>query len=435
MNNHPLNKRLFGEASWALFGQLGSAIALLAGIRILTEQVSPEVYGQVALFSGFVALGVALFAYPFICTGMRLLPECLHKRERAELQSVVVRLTIRSTALALIILAVAGGIYSYFFNDGIGLFVLAGFLLVVTVRREFGVQLLIGERRQREASLWQTIDSILRPCFAIALVELWGAKAGWVLFGYILASIVSNLIGSIIHGRAGDESPHPISVSSLKREIWAYALPLIPMELLYWVNGLGDRYIIGSLMTAADVGLYAASYTLINEAFNRSSMVLLRIFQPVYFQSVSSKDTKEGFNILWIWIACVAALGITGVTAIYFLKDWVAFLLLSKTYHEAILLMPAIGIGCALHALGTVLAQPLLAGKQTSSVLIGRLCGAVTAIIVIPVMVTHYGLLGAAMANPIYFGVEAIALGLLAKPWRINKTEHVDDLILAEEEI
>ena len=435
MNRHPLNKRLFGEASWALFGQLGSAIALLAGTRILTEQVSPEVYGQVALFTGFVALGVTLFAYPFICTGMRLLPECLHKRERAELQSVVERLTIRSTALALIILAVAGGIYSYFFNNEIGLFVLAGFLLVVTVRREFGVQLLIGERRQREASLWQTIDSVLRPCFAITLVGLWGATAGWVLFAYILASSVSNLVGSILYGGMGDENPRPISANHLKREIWAYALPLIPMELLYWVNGLGDRYIIGSMMTAADVGVYAASYTLINEAFNRSAMVLLRLFQPVYFQAVSGKDSKDGFNILWTWIACVVVLGMTGVTALYFLKDWVAFLLLSKTYHEAIILMPAIGIGCALHALGTVLAQPLLASKQTSSVLIGRLCGAVTAIIVIPFMVTHYGLLGAAMANPIYFGVEAIALGLLAKPWRSNRTEYVDDLILAKEEI
>ena len=76
-------KQLFGDAFWALFGQLASAIALLAGTRILTELVTPDIYGQVALLNGFVALGVALFSYPFICAGMRLLPECLDKRERA----------------------------------------------------------------------------------------------------------------------------------------------------------------------------------------------------------------------------------------------------------------------------------------------------------------------------------------------------------------
>jgi O-antigen/teichoic acid export membrane protein len=80
--------------------------------------------------------------------------------------------------------------------------------------------------------------------------------------------------------------------------------------------------------------------------------------------------------------------------------------------------MPAIAIGCALHALGTVVAQPLLANKRTRLMLLGRICGAVAAAISIPLMVKNYGLLGAAMANPIYFGVEALVLALLAKPWR-----------------
>jgi len=434
MQNHSFNKRLFGEASWALFGQLGSALALLAGTRILTELVSPEVYGQVALLGGFIALGVTLFAYPFICAGMRLMPECLHKRERAELRSVVARLTVRSTALAVVILTATGVVARYLFNSDIGLFALAGFLLVVTVRREFGVQWLIGERRQREASLWQTIDSILRPGFAIALVGLWGAKASLVLLGYILASITANLVGAIVRGGDSDEMPRPLNASSLKHEVWAYAMPLIPMELLFWVNGVGDRYVIGCLMTAADVGVYAASYTLINEAFNRSAMVLLRTFQPIYFHSDSSKDPRDRFNILWIWIASVVALDIIGVSALFMLKDWVALVFLSKTYHSAIILMPAIGIGCALHALATVLSQPLLASKKTSALLTGRLCGAVAAAISIPVMVIHYGLPGAAMANPIYFGIEAVAMAILGKPWRMGGPEPRAGLVLAEEE-
>ena len=90
-------KRIFGDAFWALLGQLLSACALLAGTRFLTELVTPEVYGQVALLNGFVALGVTLFSYPFICAGMRLLPECLNKWERVDLYAVVTRLTTRST--------------------------------------------------------------------------------------------------------------------------------------------------------------------------------------------------------------------------------------------------------------------------------------------------------------------------------------------------
>jgi O-antigen/teichoic acid export membrane protein len=181
---------------------------------------------------------------------------------------------------------------------------------------------------------------------------------------------------------------------------------------------LGDRYVIGYLMTAAEVGLYAATYTIINEAFNRSAMVLLRIFQPVYFQACSQNRSQESFRILWLWIGSVVVLGIIGVSLLLITKDWVAAWVLAKSYHSAVELMPAIAVGCALHALGTVAAQPLLANKRTRLFLLGRLCGAVTAAISIPLMVKNFGLPGAAMANPIYFGVEALVLIMLAKPWR-----------------
>jgi O-antigen/teichoic acid export membrane protein len=428
-------RQLFGDAFWALFGQLASAIALLAGTRVLTELVTPDIYGQVALLNGFVSLGVAVFSYPFICAGMRLLPECHNNRERAELHSIVSNLTARSTVLAIGLLVLGGAVASYLSYSNFWLFAITGILLAVTVRRELGIQLLIGERKQRGASLWQTSDSILRPLLAISLVWWGGQKPEWVLLGYIVASMVSNTVWSLVlDTKKPDKNKRPIIARRFRTDVWAYALPLIPMELIFWVNGLGDRYVIGYLMTAAEVGLYAATYMIINEAFNRSAMVLLRIFQPVYFQSCSLNETKKGFRILWTWIACVLALGIIGVSLLLITRDWVAAMVLAKSYHPAVELMPAIAIGCALHALGTVVAQPLLANKRTRLFLLGRVCGAVTAAISIPLMVKNFGLPGAAMANPIYFGVEALVLAMLAKPWRNISSGNKGAIDQAEEE-
>lgn len=423
-------RRLFGDAFWALFGQLASAIALLVGTRILTELVTPDVYGQVALLNGFVALGVALFSYPFICAGMRLQPECQSTEECAGLYAVVSSLAARSTTVAIGLLMLGGAVYSYLTHSDIGLFMLAGILLAVTVRRELGIQLLIGERKHRGASLWQTSDSILRPLLAISLVWWGAAKVEWVLLGYIIASLISNMLWSFVQGAHAPHSKHSSLTKQFKTDVWAYALPLIPMELIFWINGLGDRYVIGYLLTAAEVGLYAATYMIVNEAFNRSAMVLLRIFQPVYFQYYSQGQSREGFRILWLWIACVLGLGVIGVSLLLVTKDWVAAWALAKSYHSAVELMPAIAVGCALHALGTVLAQPLLANKRTRVLLLGRVSGAVTAAICLPLMVKNYGLVGAAMANPIYFGVEAMVLAMLAKPWR--RFDGVNDEQMAE---
>jgi O-antigen/teichoic acid export membrane protein len=423
-------RRLFGDAFWALFGQLASALALLAGTRILTELVAPETYGQVALLNGFVALGVSLFSYPFICAGMRILPECQNKQERADLHGVVASLTGSSTMLAIVFLVSGGAVYGYLTHNDSWLYALAGILLAVTVRRELGIQLLIGERKQRGASLWQTTDSILRPVLSISLVWYLGRQAEWILLGYILASLVSNTVWSLIHRVKADDNKErrPVRSRNFRRDVWTYALPLIPMELIFWLNGLGDRYVISYMMTAADVGLYAATYLIINEAFNRSAMVLLRTFQPAYFQHCSQKRMKESFKLLWLWIGCVIAMGIIGVTLLLYTKDWVADLLLAKSYHSAVALMPAIAVGSALHALGTVVGQPLLANKKTRLFLLGRVCGAVAAVISIPLMVKYYGLMGAAMANPIYYGVETLVLALLAKPWRVISLQHNDDI-------
>ncbi|MEI8573738.1 lipopolysaccharide biosynthesis protein [Methylomonas sp. LW13] len=412
--------KLFGDAFWALFGQAASALALLLGMRLLTELVSPAVYGQVALLNGFVALGVAVFSYPFICAGMRIVPECETAGQSTGLHAAVAGLTLQATMLAIGLLVLGGFAYGYFVEVSSVLFLLTGVLLAMTVQRELGIQLAIGERKQRLASLWQTTDSVLRPALAIALVWWWGGNPEWVLLGYILASLLSNLVWIVLKRRNAVRMPATDS-RSFRREVWVYALPLIPMELIFWINGLGDRYVIGYLLTAADVGLYAATYMIVNEAFNRSAMVLLRTFQPAYFQAFSAQQLQKAFSILWVWITSVAALGAFGLLLLLLTKDWVASLVLAKSYHAAVDLMPAMALGCALHALGTALAQPLLAHKRTKTLLKGRLCGAVAAAVTIPVLVSQYGLPGAAWANPVYFGIEAVVLAILAKPWQADR--------------
>ncbi|MGZ4959887.1 MAG: lipopolysaccharide biosynthesis protein [Methylomonas sp.] len=430
-------KRLFGDAFWAMFGQLASAIALLAGTRVLTELVTPDIYGQVALLNGFVALGVAVFSYPFICAGMRMLPECRNGREREDLYKAVSGLSARSTGLAIVLLVLCGAAYAYMAHSDPWLFCLAGILLAVTVRRELGIQMLIGGRNHRAAGLWQTSDSVLRPIMAIGLVWYVGQNAAWVLAGYALASIASNAVWSIIYGSDPDAKPASRGVTDkhFRRDVWVYAAPLIPMELIFWINGLGDRYVIGFMLTASEVGLYAATYLIINEAFNRSAMILLRTFQPAYFQAYSENRIREANSVLWIWIACVLAMGVIGVLLLLATKDWVAAWALAKSYHSAVDLMPAIAVGCALHALGTVAAQPLLARKKTKFMLKGRVCGAVTSAICLPLMVHYYGLPGAAMANPLYFGVETLVLALLAKPWRNIAAKQADTYHQADDDV
>jgi O-antigen/teichoic acid export membrane protein len=416
-----LRRRGLAEGFWAFVGQVGSGLMLLVGTRLITELVSPAVFGQVALLSGLVGLGVTLFAYPLISAGIRLAPEYPSDNRKRLFLGGLKQLINRSTWLALLLLSVAGGWMAYLYQVDPQALAAAALLLVVTIRRELGVQLLIGQRRQRDASLWQTVDGLLRPVLAIGLVWWGGPESFLILLGYCLAGWLANTVGARFHGDVAGRCHRWTETRSERADILRYALPLIPMEMLSWFTSLGDRYVIGYFMTAQDVGLYAAAYTLTNEAFHRAAIVLLRSFQPVYFAHHVHGRVREASRTYTGWVACVLILGICGVTALVLLKDWVASLLLAQVYRGAADLMPIIGLGCALQAMGAVMAQPLYAAKTTRRLLLGRVIGATSAAISLPLMVQSNGLLGAAAAAPIYFGAEALTLALIAHPQFIRR--------------
>ena len=63
--------RIFSEASWALFGQICSAVGMLAGVRLVTEYVQTDLYGTLNLLAGLVALGKNTFQAPLLQAQLR----------------------------------------------------------------------------------------------------------------------------------------------------------------------------------------------------------------------------------------------------------------------------------------------------------------------------------------------------------------------------
>lgn len=418
-----LRARIVGDTSWVLFGQISTALLLLAGIRVLTELVPPDVYGQVALIMSLVVVANSVCGTPLITAGERYYSELAAAQRVWILRQTLVRLTSSRIALAAVLFIVGGTIFSRAVDINPLMFVAAATLLVATTYREFEVHMLIAGRYHKEASLWQTTDALARPLLAVAVVFLFGANPLSVLLGYLLAIGLVNVMWrrifcrSICDGRQGLRGVD----AELGSRIHKFAWPLVPMQLLNCFNGFGDRFIIAALLSVTQVGVYAATYTLINEAFYRSAVGLQRIFRPVYFSCYANGDHGKANRVYVIWIGLVALMGITGVVLLILFKDWVAMLLLADTYQSAANLMPLIGAGTALFILGDVFQFRLLAAERTHAVLIGRMCGVIAALCTIPALTAAFGLMGAAAACPVYYGVEAICLGIIAKPWRMRE--------------
>jgi O-antigen/teichoic acid export membrane protein len=107
--------------------------------------------------------------------------------------------------------------------------------------------------------LYSTLESVplLSELFAVIVAAIVGGSLSGMLLwmtgieGVALACCVVSIAGSI-RVRA--------PARTTARRMLSYALPLIPMNVCTFVMAWGDRYAIGTMLGAAEVGIYSAAY-------------------------------------------------------------------------------------------------------------------------------------------------------------------------------
>ena len=67
--------KILKEGFWSFFGQFFSAIAIIAGIRVITEYVTPTHYGQYVIFASTTLLFVNVISGSFFQAFLIIIPE------------------------------------------------------------------------------------------------------------------------------------------------------------------------------------------------------------------------------------------------------------------------------------------------------------------------------------------------------------------------
>jgi O-antigen/teichoic acid export membrane protein len=416
-----LKSRLVADTGWVIFGQAATAALLLLGIRLLTEVVPPEVYGNVALIMSLVSLAANACAMPFTAAGERFLPEMINRHQVETLRLVLMRQAAPLLACAAVLLIAAGAVFPGRFGAGGWTLTLAAALLVATAYREFELHLLIANRRHKEANLWQTSEALVRPLMAVAAVLVLGVNPFSVLLGYLLAVGLLSLVWRPKTNQiAGGENYAPLNARDLVRRIRAYSWPLIPVHLVCTsFESVGNRIIISFFVSPGELGLYVAAQTLIHEAFRRAATALERLFRPVHFQQYAHSAHAQADRTYAAWTASLVVVCVCGVLLVMLLDEWLVTWVFAETYWSAAGLMPLLAAGSALYTLGKLFQQPLLSAKRTGVIMAAGIIGTAAALVAVPLLVWQFGLWGAALAWPVYTGLEVLVVGTVAKPWRI----------------
>jgi O-antigen/teichoic acid export membrane protein len=416
-------KRLVSDGIWVAAGQFGVAAGLLIGTRILTELLPPAVFGMVSLLIGASTLGATLLCTPLLQALLRFYPDAVQARRIGALRRDVLVPLSRGTAVLVVLLLATGLVYSQWRDVPFRAFLVLAGLALVDVMRNFELALLGAARRQRTTAIWLAADTWARILLAIGAVKVLGLTAQAVLLGYFAGSILTFVVARAFVRREGADDlagtdandDHP-----LRREVYQYALPLVPLALVGWVSSLSDRYVVAGLLGLEEAGIYAAAYGLLNRPVAVGASIFLTTLRPIYFQHAASGAIEKEQRLLNQWLLSLGAALSFGVGFVFLFRRQIAGLLLGPAYQSTADLLPWLAFGFALLALSQVYNMVSLARKKSWAVSLSELAGALSSIAATIPLTRAYGLRGTALAVPIYYGVQLIAAWVLSERAKLS---------------
>ena len=152
-----------------------------------------------------------------------------------------------------------------------------------------------------------------------------------------------------------------------------------------------------------------------------ASGALNDFFRPSLFDAENRKDPARANRVFLSWLAINIAVGCAATAFIALAGELVVSLLLGERYRDgAVVIMIWIAAGYAVYGMTQVLETRLLSLGRSGQLIAPMAAGAVANILFSIVLVSRYGIPGAAQASCLSFVVQSAvtALFLISALWR-----------------
>lgn len=406
-----------------------AAIGQIIGVRLLTEALSPAVFGEVMLLVGVAALATSVLVHPTMQALLRYYPEYAPSGGGEEVERIALGRILRTSAVVVPIsipLGILGVVAGWFSVTSVVLLVL---LVAVDGMRMLRTTVMNATRQHHRYGIWQIGEAWGRPLFAYGATVWCGIYTELVLAVFLGTSLaLYYFINSSI------KSPGPVSSTAwnaeeLRNKFKHYGRPLIPLGVLGWISSMADRYMIGSMLSVQNVGMYAAAYGIASRPMLMLSSMAETAIRPVYYSAVVGRDRPASRKHLITWFVLVFVVGTALCVFLALFHQQLAHVLLGPEFREASFLMPWIAAGYGLLALYHIAVRVCLVHDAPQAVTLTEAARAILAVAIGFFLITKYGLFGAAVAVPIYCGIQLLVSVYLAarcvRSNRLSDRKHV----------
>ena len=380
-------KRLAKEAIWIILGQAIAVFGAITLVRILTEYLTPDEYGQLAL-----SLTVAGFVNQVLIGGIsngigRYYPIAAEKHAlRSYLYATRSLLGYVTAAIVVLSLILIGSLYWLGYSKLIGL---VASVLVLSVLTGYSTTLngIQNAARQRAiVALHSGLDAWLKIGLAITFVFLLGNSSTSVVVGYIFSSLLITVSQLFFLRRIVPSAPNPIpNYQHWAQQMWNFAMPFTIFGGFTWMQQVSDRWALQTFSTTTEVGQYAVLFQLGYTPIALIASLVVSFFGPIFYQrSGDATDHARNSSVRQISLRITqVSLFVTllGFVIAYAFHEWLFGLLVAGEYRTSSQLLPWFVFAGGLFATGQMLALKLMSEMKLSVLTIAKVVTALVGIL------------------------------------------------------
>jgi O-antigen/teichoic acid export membrane protein len=378
------------EVVWVFMGRVGTAVAGLLGIKILTNILGPGEFGMLALANTVVALISTNILFGPL--GQGLMRAWSISRERGDLRSfysvsnrygqysVVIGIAV-GVALATVAMSIKGNDWGALFAISMGTGVALGWL-------SLRISIFTAARQRRWVALLNIVNAFLKPIIAACLVLLVVGRASCAMAGYLLATLgVVFLAERFFHRIASDtlssgSVPEGIG-TGIEKDILSFSWPFTVWGIFGWIHMSCDRWALKAFHGTEVVGAFAVVSQLAMFPLILGSDFLTTLFTPIAYQRAGDLSDHQNIvsaNKLLCKMTGVYVFGAVILATLFSVFHYPLVLLISNIqFAKLSFLLPWLTAAWAFFYLGQVLCTFGMLASRPQSYILPKLVSAIIA--------------------------------------------------------
>lgn len=391
-------KKLVTNTLLLMIGNFSSKLLVFLLVPLYTSVLSTSEYATSDLLTTTINL---LYPFATLMISTAVMRFCLDKIQDTK-QLLSIGLFIELIGFALV---AVGSLF--FFNSG-DLEGYRAFFLVGFTGYSLYTLLMEYAKGCEKVALY----SFAGVCNTIVLIVsniLFLLKFGLGIKGYLLSMVMAywaTIVVLVVGSKAWKDiiSPTKIEKSYVKKML-TYSIPLMPNSISWWISNSSDRYIMKMFRGLAELGVYSISYK-IPSIMATVSSIMISAWEMSAVDDFGSEKSRKFFSQIYeLWINVYI---IVCTILIIFVK-LLAYILFQKEFFEAWHLVPILLFASIFNGLSSFLGTVFTVAKETRSVFVTTMAGAIVNIILNFVMIPFWGGYGAAIATAIGYLVTFFA--------------------------